>query len=663
MDKTNKSRDNPAPKPKRFGSIGAIVSLVCAALLYAVMAGYMTKPEPVKIDIAAYSQFSQDLGSNRVGAFKGVLGDTQYKYQVEGGGWYLVYGPPVDNTLLQKLDEHKVKDINLRKPPAPGFFSSILGNPMWIFIFVIVGITVWQARRQSAMMKGASGQGGMGSQADAFGKSKAVINKEENIKVLFSDVYAPDATDQMREAVELLKDPERFAALGGKMPRGAALVGPPGTGKTLLAKAVAGEAKVPFLSLSGSDFAEMFVGVAAARVRDLFEQGKANAPCIIFIDEVDSIAGKRSASPMGGEKETEGGLNALLAQLDGFGDLKGVLFMCATNRAENLDPALMRPGRIDRIIELMNPDLLAREQIFKIHMRGKPVSEDVSARDLARGTSGMNGGQLAAICNEAALCAGRKKNTVISMKEFEEAKDRILMGRENKSLLMTESEKELTAAHEAGHTIVGYLSPEHDPVYKVSIIPRSGALGITMYLPERDRVSMSKRGVKGMLYSLYGGRVAEEIYRGPEGVTTGAQNDEQRATSLAENMIRLWDMADNPLLRHRTFAEDGSGLRDLGGRGLVKSAVSDETAKLVDDEIRAITHQAYDVAKEMLESHRSELDVMTRALLKWETIGVPQVNAIMEGKPLEEVPPPVGFEEKALLVEQKAETTIVAEKS
>ncbi|MCP5173806.1 MAG: ATP-dependent metallopeptidase FtsH/Yme1/Tma family protein [Moraxellaceae bacterium] len=478
-------------------------------------------------------------------------------------------------------------------------------------------------------MQGGGGAGGRGGPM-TFGKSRARMLSEDQIKTTFADVAGCDeAKEDVEEIVEFLRDPAKFQRLGGKIPRGALLVGPPGTGKTLLAKAIAGEAKVPFFTISGSDFVEMFVGVGASRVRDMFEQAKKQAPCIIFIDEIDAVGRQRGAGLGGGHDEREQTLNQLLVEMDGFEGNEGIIIIAATNRPDVLDSALLRPGRFDRQIVVGLPDIRGREQILKVHMRKVPLGEHVNAELIARGTPGFSGADLANLVNEAALFAARNNNKTVDMREFELAKDKIMMGAERKSMIMSDEEKRNTAYHEAGHAIVGRLLPEHDPVYKVSIIPRGRALGVTMFLPESDRYSWSKRNIEGKICSLFGGRIAEELTLGFDGVTTGASNDIQRATELARNMVTKWGLSQKlgPMLY-----DEEEGEVFLGRSVTQRKNVSAQTAMDIDNEIRAIVDKCYETAKEMLVSNRHILDAMAEALIKYETIDAGQIDDIMEGK-------------------------------
>jgi cell division protease FtsH len=481
--------------------------------------------------------------------------------------------------------------------------------------------------------------GGGGRGALSFGKSRARMLGEDQVKITFSDVAGVDeAKEEVGELVEFLRDPGKFQKLGGKIPRGVLMVGPPGTGKTLLAKAIAGEAKVPFFTISGSDFVEMFVGVGASRVRDMFEQAKKHAPCIIFIDEIDAVGRHRGAGVGGGHDEREQTLNQLLVEMDGFEGNEGVIVIAATNRPDVLDPALLRPGRFDRQVVVPLPDLRGREQILKVHMRKVPISDNVNAKTIARGTPGFSGADLANLVNEAALFAARANKRLVDMEEFEKAKDKIMMGAERKSMVMSEEEKKLTAYHEAGHAIVGWHVPEHDPVYKVTIIPRGRALGVTMYLPEEDRYSHSKQMLESRISSLFGGRIAEELIFGPESVTTGASNDIQRATEIAHNMVTKWGLSKlGPL----TYGED-EGEVFLGHSVTQHKNVSDGTANAIDEEVRTIIDRNYQRADKILKDDMDKLHAMAEALIKYETIDAEQIQDIMDGKPPR---PPEGWDE------------------
>ena len=472
--------------------------------------------------------------------------------------------------------------------------------------------------------------GGGGRGAMSFGKSKARLLGEDQVGITFDDVAGvEEAKEEVAEIVEFLREPSKFQRLGGKMPKGVLMVGPPGTGKTLLAKAIAGEAAVPFFTISGSDFVEMFVGVGASRVRDMFDQAKKQAPCIIFIDELDAVGRHRGAGLGGGHDEREQTLNQMLVEMDGFEGNEGIIVIAATNRPDVLDPALLRPGRFDRQVVVPLPDIRGREQILKVHMRKVPLDDDVKPNIIARGTPGFSGADLANLINEAALFAARENKRVVSMLQFEMAKDKIMMGTERRSMVMSEEEKLNTAYHEAGHAIVGYLMPEHDPVYKVTIIPRGRALGVTMYLPEEDRYSTSKQRLESHISTLFGGRIAEEMINGPDGVTTGASNDIERATEIARNMVTKWGLSDR--LGPLTYSED-EGEVFLGRAVTQHKQVSDETAHIIDEEVRKIIDSNYQRADRILKENIDQLHAMAKALMKYETIDITQIKDIMDGR-------------------------------
>ena len=527
-----------------------------------------------------------------------------------------------DDALIDELLEYGVA-VDATEPEQQSIWTQLLVASFPILI--IIALFFFFMRQMQG--GGAGGKGGPMS----FGKSKAKILGEDQIKVTFADVAGVDeAKEDVHELVEFLREPDKFQRLGGRIPRGVLMVGQPGTGKTLLAKAIAGEAKVPFFSISGSDFVEMFVGVGASRVRDMFDQAKKQSPCIIFIDEIDAVGRHRGAGLGGGHDEREQTLNQLLVEMDGFEGNDGVIVMAATNRPDVLDPALLRPGRFDRQVVVGLPDIRGREQILKVHMRKVPIDDRVEANVIARGTPGFSGADLANLVNEAALFAARASRRLVTMEEFEKAKDKIMMGAERKSMVMSEKERLNTAYHEAGHAIVGRLMPEHDPVYKVSIIPRGRALGVTMFLPEEDRYSLSKQHILSQICSLYGGRIAEEMTLGKEGVTTGASNDIQRATEMARNMVTKWGLSDElgPLL----YSEDDGEV--FLGRSAASQAktVSGETAIAIDKEVRRIIDGCYAKAEQILEDNRNLLELMKDALMEYETIDSEQINDIMEGK-------------------------------
>jgi len=572
-------------------------------------------------DTVNYSQFVKEVRSGRVTTVElagiNITGirsdDTQFRTVMPLIG---------DDQLLNDLFDNNVEVI-ANEPEQQSIWSQLLVASFPILI--IIALFFFFMRQMQG--GGAGGKGGPMS----FGKSKAKLLGEDQIKITFADVAGVDeAKEDVQELVEFLREPDKFQRLGGKIPRGILMVGQPGTGKTLLAKAIAGEAKVPFFSISGSDFVEMFVGVGASRVRDMFEQAKKQAPCIIFIDEIDAVGRHRGAGLGGGHDEREQTLNQLLVEMDGFEANDGVIVVAATNRPDVLDPALLRPGRFDRQVVVGLPDIRGREQILKVHMRKVPIDDRVVASVIARGTPGFSGADLANLVNEAALFAARAGRRLVSMEEFEKAKDKIMMGAERKSMVMSEKERLNTAYHEAGHAIVGRLSPEHDPVYKVSIIPRGRALGVTMFLPEEDRYSLSRQSIISQICSLYGGRVAEEITLGKEGVTTGASNDIQRATEMARNMVTKWGLSEKlgPLL----YSED-EGEVFLGRSAASQSkTVSSDTAIAIDKEVREIIDVCYGKATKILESNRDILDMMKDALMEYETIDADQINDLMERK-------------------------------
>src|SRR5690348_2123771 len=528
--------------------------------------------------------------------------------------------PVVDDTaLLPLLESHRVQTT--QKPGDNGFslWRLLLD---WGPILIFIAILIWFMRQMQA---GAGGRGAM-----SFGRSRAKLQGEDQIKVTFNDVAGcEEAKEEVSELVDFLRDPSKFTKLGGKIPRGVLMVGSPGTGKTLLAKAIAGEAKVPFFSISGSDFVEMFVGVGAARVRDMFEQAKKHAPCIIFIDEIDAVGRHRGAGLGGGHDEREQTLNQLLVEMDGFEGNEGIIVIAATNRPDVLDPALLRPGRFDRQVVVPLPDLKGREQILKVHMRKVPISADVDAMVIARGTPGFSGADLANLANEAALFAARSNSRDVNIADFERAKDKIMMGAERRSMIMSEDEKKLTAYHEAGHAIVGLSVPEHDPVHKVTIIPRGRALGVTMFLPEQDKYSHSKMSLYSRLASLYGGRVAEELIFGADKVTTGASNDIQRATQLARDMVTKYGLSDE--LGPMTYSDEEDEVF-LGRSVTQHKNVSDDTARKIDAAVRGVIDNAYNRAHQILTDNMEKLHAMARALLQYETIDREQIAAIMDGR-------------------------------
>jgi len=539
---------------------------------------------------------------------------------LSSGARFTTYSPETDyKALIGELGAANV-DIIGKPPEQPSMLVHMFIS--WFPFVVLIGLWVFFMRQ---MQGGGGGRGAM-----SFGKSKARLLGEDQINVGFNDVAGVDeAKEEVGELVEFLRDPSKFQKLGGKIPRGILMVGSPGTGKTLLAKAIAGEAKVPFFTISGSDFVEMFVGVGASRVRDMFDQAKKHSPCIIFIDEIDAVGRHRGAGLGGGHDEREQTLNQLLVEMDGFEGHEGVIVIAATNRPDVLDPALLRPGRFDRQVVVPLPDVRGRSQILKVHMRKVPAADNIDPMVIARGTPGFSGADLANLVNEAALFAARANKKLVTMGEFERAKDKIMMGAERKSMIMKESEKKLTAYHEAGHAIVGRLVPEHDPVYKVSIIPRGRALGVTMFLPEDDRYSYSKKHLESQLSSLFGGRIAEQLIFGDDAVTTGASNDIERATSIARSMVTQWGLSDRmgPL----SYAEE-EGEVFLGKSMGKQQTVSDETAQAIDSEIRSIIDRNYQRSHDILSANLDKMHLMADALMKYETIDVAQIDTIMEGK-------------------------------
>jgi cell division protease FtsH len=546
------------------------------------------------------------------------------------GEQFVAYNPETDNSALIGTLQQNGVTFSAAPPERQSFLMQLFISSFPILL--LIGVWVYFMRQ---MQGGAGGRGAM-----SFGKSRARLLNEDQVTVTFADVAGVDeAKEEVSEIVDFLKDPGKFQRLGGKIPRGVLMVGSPGTGKTLLARAIAGEAKVPFFTISGSDFVEMFVGVGASRVRDMFEQAKKHAPCIIFIDEIDAVGRHRGAGLGGGHDEREQTLNQLLVEMDGFEGNEGVIVIAATNRPDVLDPALLRPGRFDRQVVVPLPDVRGREQILKVHMRKLPLAEDVKPSLIARGTPGFSGADLANLANEAALFAARSNKRTVSMEEFERAKDKIMMGAERKSMVMDDNEKKLTAYHEAGHAIVGLNVPDHDPVYKVSIIPRGRALGITMFLPESDRYSTSKRRLESRIATLFGGRVAEEIIFGPEYVTTGASNDIERATEIARSMVTKWGLSDK--LGPQTYAED-EGEVFLGRSVTQHKQVSDVTAHVIDEEIRVLIDSNFQRAKGILERDIEKLHKMAEALIKYETIDDSQIADIMQGR---EPKPPADWEE------------------
>ncbi|MFQ1047170.1 ATP-dependent zinc metalloprotease FtsH [Avibacterium paragallinarum] len=577
-------------------------------------------------NLTDYTTFITDVGNDQVRQVR--FEENELQVTKSDGSKYSTVMPIYDDKLLNDLLNKKVK-VEGTLPEKRGILSQILIS--WFPMLLLVGVWFFFMRQM---------QGG-GGKAMSFGKSRAKMLTKEQIKTTFADVAGCDeAKEEVGEIVDFLRDPSKFQKLGGKIPKGILMVGPPGTGKTLLAKAIAGEAQVPFFTISGSDFVEMFVGVGASRVRDMFEQAKKNAPCLIFIDEIDAVGRQRGAGLGGGHDEREQTLNQMLVEMDGFEGNEGVIVIAATNRPDVLDPALTRPGRFDRQVVVGLPDVLGREQILKVHMRKVPVAPDVNAMTLARGTPGYSGADLANLVNEAALFAARMNKPLVSMLEFEKAKDKINMGPERRTMIMTDKQKESTAYHEAGHAIVGYLVPEHDPVHKVTIIPRGRALGVTFFLPEGDQVSISQKQLESKLSTLYAGRLAEDLIYGEENISTGASNDIKVATNIARNMVTQWGFSDKlgPIL----YSEDEGEV--FLGRSMAKAKhMSDETAHLIDEEVRAIVTRNYERARQLLIDNMDILHAMKDALVKYETIEEEQIKQLMNREP---VTPPAGWDEE-----------------
>lgn len=602
-----------------------ILWLVIAVVLMSVFQSFT--PGNSNEQQVDYTRFIQDVRQGQVrevdvdrnGVVKGIKRSGENFVTVIPGGY--------DRDLINDLVKQGVSASG-ELPEEPSFLMTIFVS--WFPMILLIGVWIFFMRQM---------QGGGGKGAMSFGKSKARLLSEDQIKTTFADVAGCDeAKEEVSELVDYLKDPSRFQKLGGRIPSGVLMVGQPGTGKTLLAKAIAGEAKVPFFTISGSDFVEMFVGVGASRVRDMFEQAKKSAPCIIFIDEIDAVGRQRGAGMGGGHDEREQTLNQMLVEMDGFEGNEGVIVIAATNRPDVLDPALLRPGRFDRQVTVGLPDIRGREQILKVHMRKVPLGDDVKASVIARGTPGFSGADLANLVNEAALFAARSARRVVGMAEFEKAKDKIMMGSERRSMVMNESEKEMTAYHEAGHAIVGRLVPDHDPVYKVSIMPRGRALGVTMYLPEQDRFSHSKQHLESNISSLYGGRIAEEMIYGFDKVSTGASNDIERATQLARKMVTQWGLSEKmgPML----FAEE-EGEVFLGRTSSKSLNMSDETARAIDEEIKAFVNRNYERAATILKENEDILHAMKDALMEYETIDALQVDDLMNRV---KVRPPADFD-------------------
>ncbi len=590
--------------------------LIVAAVLLTVFQNFNVKKDPLEV---SYSDFLADVRMDEVESVD--IDRTRIFGTRRGGEEFMVIRPPIsDPKLADDLYNHGVT-ITGKEEEEPSIWWQLLVASLPVLIIIAVFMLFMRQ-----MQGGAGGRGG----PMAFAKSKARLLSEDQIKTTFADVAGVDeAKEDVSELVEFLRDPSKFQKLGGRIPRGILMVGSPGTGKTLLAKAIAGEAKVPFFSISGSDFVEMFVGVGASRVRDMFEQAKKQAPCIIFIDEIDAVGRHRGAGLGGGHDEREQTLNQLLVEMDGFEANDGIIVIAATNRPDVLDKALLRPGRFDRQVVVPLPDIRGREQILKVHMRRVPLSDDVDPAIIARGTPGFSGADLENIVNEAALFAARVGKRLVMMEEFEKAKDKIMMGTERKTMVMSEKEKRNTAYHEAGHAIVGRSLPEHDMLYKVTIVPRGRALGVTMFLPEEDRYSLSRQSVLSQITSLFGGRIAEEMINGKDGVTTGAANDIERATQLARNMVTKWGLSEElgPIMYDEDDGEVFLGM----SAGMKPKPISGATAEAIDAEVRRIVDECYGRAKAILVEHEDKLHNMADALIEFETLTPDQIDDIMAG--------------------------------
>lgn len=593
-----------------------VLWLVIALVLMSVFSNF--GPPQKKVTILPYSQFIEKVRSGDVKQI--TVEERNINGYTQDDKPFATYIPPISESVLNSMIDNGTV-VKGKAPEQPSLLMNIFVS--WFPIILFIGVWIFFMRQ---MQGGGSGRGAM-----SFGRSRARLLGEDQVKVTFADVAGVDeAKEEVGELVEFLRDPSKFQNLGGRIPRGVLMVGQPGTGKTLLAKAIAGEAKVPFFSISGSDFVEMFVGVGASRVRDMFEQAKKHAPCIIFIDEIDAVGRHRGAGLGGGHDEREQTLNQLLVEMDGFEGNEGVIVIAATNRPDVLDPALLRPGRFDRQVVVGLPDIRGREQILKVHMRKVPVSENVDAKVIARGTPGFSGADLANLVNEAALFAARANKRLVEMAEFEKAKDKLIMGVERRSMVMGEGERKLTAYHEAGHAIVGLLVPEHDPVYKVSIIPRARALGVTVFLPEDDRYSYSKQRLESQLAGLFGGRIAEELIFGKNSVTTGASNDIKRATDIARNMVTRWGLSER--LGPLTYGDEEGEVFLGHSMSNKRPDMSDETAHIIDEEVRQIIDKNYQLAKQILLGNMDKLHLMADALMKYETIDAEQINDAMEGR-------------------------------
>lgn len=591
--------------------------VVVALLVFALFNLFQGSPSRGPENSLAFSEFVSEV--NRGEILDVTIQGRKITGHYRDGRSFGTYAPEDPNLVPQLIE----RGVRITAVPAddgtPTFWGILIS---WFPMLLLIGIWIFFMRQMQAG----------GGKAMGFGKSRARLLTEKTGRVTFEDVAGIDeAKQELEEIVEFLKDPHKFQRLGGKIPKGCLLVGPPGTGKTLLARAIAGEANVPFFTISGSDFVEMFVGVGASRVRDMFEQGKKNAPCIIFIDELDAVGRHRGAGLGGGNDEREQTLNQLLVEMDGFESNEGVILIAATNRPDVLDPALLRPGRFDRQVVVPNPDILGREKILKVHMRKVPLGTDVDARVIARGTPGFSGADLANLVNEAALLAARAGKRLVGMMEFEAAKDKVIMGAERRSMVMTDEEKRLTAYHEAGHAIIALYVPKHDPLHKVTIIPRGRALGVTMSLPERDRYGYSKLELESRIAMTFGGRVAERLVFGPENITTGAGNDIKQATEMARRMVTEYGFSEKlGPLRYTDNEEEVF----LGHSVTQRKNVSDATAKLIDDEIRRLIDNGEMLAEKILTEHRDELEKLAVALLEYETLSGEEVKALLRGEPI-----------------------------
>ncbi|ABM62534.1 ATP-dependent zinc metalloprotease FtsH [Halorhodospira halophila] len=605
-----------------------ILWVIIAVVLMSVFSNFQEQSADVTEKVP-YSEFLNEVERGNIREV--LIRGEEITIQHADGNEYRTFNPEVDNrALIGELLEHGVT-IDAEQAESDSMLMQILIS--WTPFLLLIAVWIYFMRQ---MQGGGGGRGAM-----SFGKSKAKMMTEEQSKHSFSDVAGCDeAKEDVKELVDFLRDPSKFQKLGGTIPRGVLMVGPPGTGKTLLAKAIAGEARVPFFSISGSDFVEMFVGVGASRVRDMFQQAKKQAPCIIFIDELDAVGRQRGAGLGGGHDEREQTLNQMLVEMDGFEGSEGIIVIAATNRPDVLDPALLRPGRFDRQVVVPLPDVRGREQILNVHMRKVPTADDVRPEIIARGTPGFSGADLQNLVNEAALFAARANKEAVDQTDFEQAKDKIMMGSERKSMVMKEDEKKLTAYHEAGHAIVGLLTPEHDPVHKVTIIPRGRALGVTMFLPEEDRYSYTKQRLDSMIASLFGGRIAEELIFGNDRVTTGAQNDIQRATEIARNMVTKWGLSAR--LGPLAYGEE-EGEVFLGRSMAQQKDVSDETQHAIDEEVRAVIDNNYTAAEKILQENLEKLHLMADALMKYETIDRDQIDDIMRG---DEPRPPKGWQDR-----------------